>query len=787
MSCSAELSTADTCVQGDDACKTCFDPGAFKDTFPGQAENYFRASLAFASPTDPEFCVEASWRICKKFYPLENGEAVHRSCEYGGCEIFDLEGTLDEEVEGTDDGGSSIIIIGGGAGGAVLIAILIVCLYLRRRRLAAVAGADDDDDEEKGKKKKAKKGKGDKKDDDKKKEKKKKEKSDGGESDDSDAKSKNKKKGKKKKKKKKEDSDDSSDSDSSSGKKKKKKKKKKKDYSDSESSSSSSDSDGYSRKKSRRRRRRYYDRSVAPRSTVEMIDRSCNGCNCRRSCMCPQTVPMPVPMPIQVHEYHTRGPRGSSSLDAFEDEQLDRVAKLARFEKKLNEKKLSSLKGVNEETTALLKKAKLKAKSMRKLAVSEIEQTERDRKALSKSVKKLEREKKAMAGKIAEMEERSQYEAQSLQQQQQIIGQSDNPDQNFLLQQQQMMNLDGNSEHNLIQLQQQQELQEFTAQYSIPDENFLLQQQQLQQSLEDILTNLYHEKESVDQQIAEMEVAQMEGNQSTYGLEELLHHQQNLQQQIYDMEQQLEQLLQTNHYLDPEQMVLLQNGQESFGLMYGCDMQNSIGMENLLMQQQQQQQHGSIYEMHQSGFGNGMDFGQQQHPDMTTMNADANNNNGERTFNNLVGMGQQQFGQNSTETGFMTHPPPVRVIDPSVGVEEDLSSVEGSFYNNAFRSASKARSSSKRRSSMSESSSRQSKVSSQSHSTGSASRSRTSRSSRSRNSGTGMDPGGMKASHNGKSNSNSSGHRRSTSSIDYTGSVNSRNRERSSPRNRTKR
>jgi hypothetical protein len=48
------------------------------DDFPGDAENYFRSSLAFKNPSDPEFCLEANWRVCKKFYPLENGPSVSR-------------------------------------------------------------------------------------------------------------------------------------------------------------------------------------------------------------------------------------------------------------------------------------------------------------------------------------------------------------------------------------------------------------------------------------------------------------------------------------------------------------------------------------------------------------------------------------------------------------------------------------------------------------------------------------------------------------------------------------
>ena len=73
--CGEELDAFATCVNTDASC-TCFDPTTIKDTWPEQAEGFFRASLAFASPTDPDFCTEANWRVCKKMYPLENGEAV---------------------------------------------------------------------------------------------------------------------------------------------------------------------------------------------------------------------------------------------------------------------------------------------------------------------------------------------------------------------------------------------------------------------------------------------------------------------------------------------------------------------------------------------------------------------------------------------------------------------------------------------------------------------------------------------------------------------------------------
>ena len=76
MACQEELGVADTCVQEDEACKACYNPASFKENFPSKAENYFRSSLAFKNPGDPEFCIEANWRVCKKFYPVENGESV---------------------------------------------------------------------------------------------------------------------------------------------------------------------------------------------------------------------------------------------------------------------------------------------------------------------------------------------------------------------------------------------------------------------------------------------------------------------------------------------------------------------------------------------------------------------------------------------------------------------------------------------------------------------------------------------------------------------------------------
>ncbi len=82
MACIGELKEAEKCVKGDEACKTCFEPSSFMDTFLDKSENYFRSALAFKNPGDPEFCVEANWRMCKKFRAEDNGESVSRTIVY---------------------------------------------------------------------------------------------------------------------------------------------------------------------------------------------------------------------------------------------------------------------------------------------------------------------------------------------------------------------------------------------------------------------------------------------------------------------------------------------------------------------------------------------------------------------------------------------------------------------------------------------------------------------------------------------------------------------------------
>ena len=74
--CTQELSTANSCVQSEAACTECFETDTFMDTFPDQVDWYFRSTFSFTDPTSEDFCVEANWRVCKKFYPPEHGEAV---------------------------------------------------------------------------------------------------------------------------------------------------------------------------------------------------------------------------------------------------------------------------------------------------------------------------------------------------------------------------------------------------------------------------------------------------------------------------------------------------------------------------------------------------------------------------------------------------------------------------------------------------------------------------------------------------------------------------------------
>jgi len=80
--CETELRAAMVCVRDTKYCDACFDqdPEYFLRTFPADAEFYFQSAMAFTNPRDPGFCVEANWRICKNFSPIERGDAVSSVC-----------------------------------------------------------------------------------------------------------------------------------------------------------------------------------------------------------------------------------------------------------------------------------------------------------------------------------------------------------------------------------------------------------------------------------------------------------------------------------------------------------------------------------------------------------------------------------------------------------------------------------------------------------------------------------------------------------------------------------
>jgi len=54
-----------TCVENDPSC-TCFYPYTIRETWPAEAEGYFRSTFGYASPGSPEFCYEANMRVCEK-------------------------------------------------------------------------------------------------------------------------------------------------------------------------------------------------------------------------------------------------------------------------------------------------------------------------------------------------------------------------------------------------------------------------------------------------------------------------------------------------------------------------------------------------------------------------------------------------------------------------------------------------------------------------------------------------------------------------------------------------
>ena len=80
--------------------------------------------------------------------------------------------------------------------------------------------------------------------------------------------------------------------------------------------------------------------------------------------------------------------------------------------------------------------------------------------------------------------------------------------------------------------------------------------------------------------------------------------------------------------------------------------------------------------------------------------------NSRASYTSLVELGQQQFGNNSALGGTLPIPPPVQMVDPRYGEEDDVSSFDGSFYGTGVsRSGTKKSSSTGRRSKSSRNSS----------------------------------------------------------------------------------
>jgi len=67
--CSEALIAANSCVHSTSICEDCFEPDTFMDTFPEEAEWYFRQNLAFVSSTDPDWCTVANERVSREFNP----------------------------------------------------------------------------------------------------------------------------------------------------------------------------------------------------------------------------------------------------------------------------------------------------------------------------------------------------------------------------------------------------------------------------------------------------------------------------------------------------------------------------------------------------------------------------------------------------------------------------------------------------------------------------------------------------------------------------------------------
>mmetsp|Transcript_26690 Transcript_26690/g.30731 ORF Transcript_26690/g.30731 Transcript_26690/m.30731 type:complete len:193 (-) Transcript_26690:145-723(-) len=169
MVCEGELAGATSCISDDAAvtCGSCYNSTSetFEQDFIFQAEMAMKSSLAFKGPTDPEFCVEAVYRICKRYSPEKYGKyscccvaeqerylqcqfqkiwiikygVSDPTCEWYGCD------RVIGKAQAPGGGGlsSTMIMIVGGTVGSVFIILFVVSLFIcrwkKKKRVATEA------------------------------------------------------------------------------------------------------------------------------------------------------------------------------------------------------------------------------------------------------------------------------------------------------------------------------------------------------------------------------------------------------------------------------------------------------------------------------------------------------------------------------------------------------------------------------------------------------------------------------------------------------------------------
>lgn len=157
--CATELLAASFCVSNNSTYCPCFDPDNFFEKFPKDAEQYFRSTLGYRTPDDPEFCLQANWQVCLKFHPQAYGAAAcccreetqiymqcmfresdfferygvtDKNCEYDGCDLFEWGGARMDDKDTVKEGPNMVTLIGWGSLMGFLV-LLAFCLYGSRR------------------------------------------------------------------------------------------------------------------------------------------------------------------------------------------------------------------------------------------------------------------------------------------------------------------------------------------------------------------------------------------------------------------------------------------------------------------------------------------------------------------------------------------------------------------------------------------------------------------------------------------------------------------------------